>query len=255
MKRFAISIVVALALTCRAFDAAPLIQFCVASSASANWWDGLNLTAVWTLSEAYGTNSIDKIQGIVGVHINSPQWSSVAQKSALYFNGTNSYIDCGNNLNIGTNGLVLSAWIFKNDINQNNYSTIMGKYGSVNSRYIFSMFPGNQLGCFWQMGATGYAVQNGNILPTNQWIHVAMVLGRATNSTYLATNGVFSVITGLDTSTYNSTATGPFRIGSFDGSLATGFFKGYIRDAAIKVGGTSNDVALVYQSTRATYGR
>jgi len=91
----------------------------------------------WKLDEGAGTSALDSSDhGNHGLLCGSPQWVAGKIGSALKFDGTDDYVDCGNSdvLNFGIGDWTVSAWIrtIQSSIGEENKGTIFangGDYG------------------------------------------------------------------------------------------------------------------------------
>jgi hypothetical protein len=99
---------------------------------------------------------------------------------ALSFNGSNDYINCGNNSSLDITGSVsISAWVKFNSLP--NYQTLIAKRGAVTdatSNYAFrtgALSNKNQLEFYYHNGQQWqvYTTSNANIT-TGQWYHVVV---------------------------------------------------------------------------------
>ncbi len=115
--------------------------------------------------------------------------------NALNFDGTNDYVNCGNNANLNITGsLSLEAMVYRSSLGTDD--CIIGKdnFTSANG-YSFWLFADNKLGL--RFGNRTY--RGISQLPQNKWIHVAGVYNASTSAVSLYING------NLDT-TYSTVA-------------------------------------------------
>jgi hypothetical protein len=61
-----------------------------------------------------------------GTLINSPSFSGIGKQAAIIFDGTDDYIDCGNNINLQLNQGTISAWV-RTSSPGNSYRAIIAK--------------------------------------------------------------------------------------------------------------------------------
>jgi len=142
---------------------------------------GANMVSRWKLDEIVGTITTPDAWGSnTGTLTNGPVLKSEAEcvtGKCMYFDGTNDFIDCGNNSNLLiANSMTINAWI--KPINTTLHHQILAN-GFVHTKegvrigYINNVFSG-----YWQDVLNGiqYIVSDSN--PTlNQWSHVVFVLG------------------------------------------------------------------------------
>jgi hypothetical protein len=242
------------ALRCAAFDASPLVQFCAAApSASGNWWDGLNLSSVWPMQEAVGTNILDKAGSVNGV-ISGATWGAGADgKASLYFNGSGDFVSFGDVYDIGTNSIAFGGWFWRKNTSEN-VACLIGKArpltGNPGDYLLYHNAPSINVGLF----AMGDAVsrQTSQAVPTNAWTFVAGTVEMASNYFRIVQfyNGTFAAPSAVVAAT-NLNSTALFIIGK---STDNRHMVGYARDCFVRVGGTTADVARVWSATKATYG-
>ncbi|MFH1100522.1 MAG: DUF2341 domain-containing protein [Methanobacteriota archaeon] len=107
-------------------------------------WDG-QFHGVWHLEESSGTLSESTSYGNDGTAYNNPTYGATGKiATALYFDGTNDYVDCGDpvdgSLDFGTNDFTIECWV---------------KTSTTLSRYIMSKLVRNPL----TGSGTGYALE------------------------------------------------------------------------------------------------
>ena len=241
-----------------AFDAAPLVQFCAAggSAAPANWYDGLGLTALWTLDEGAGTNVADKISAINAAFVGTPQpvWASVGGITAPLFNGSNSYVTAGDVLDLGTNAAMAGCWVYM-PAAPSNVHTLVGKAVGYAYEYRLYVNPSRQAVFIVRNAASAITVSLlSSALTVTNWHHVAFVR-QPGGGTHLMVNGALSASStnNIDAVAFNSTQ--PFAIGS--ALLANSYFSGYISGVFSQIGGivSTNNALSEYNASRAIYGK
>jgi len=102
---------------------------------------------------------------------------------AYYFNGENSYIDCGNDktLNMNFSGLSFSVWIRPEVKNNNEMSTILAKWGFNERRDQFGIWlnPSNKVvAAFSTPGIMEEGVFSNQSIPYDEWHHVVTTWNR-----------------------------------------------------------------------------
>lgn len=142
---------------------------------------------------------------------------------ALAFDGTDDYVDMGNNLNPGTGDFSVSGWVYKTDTsdlyvaNKVNGVTTLGWFLRVNyqsdGKLYFLATDAN--------GGTGttQGYSSGSVA-SSTWTHVAATFKRSDNTIILYINGVPQTTTYLDrtlTVTTNINTSNSFWLGSHSG--------------------------------------
>ncbi len=141
--------------------------------------------------------------------------------SALSLNGSTQYVSISA-LNITFSQATLSAWIYSNANQPNNYVGLMYSRNSSGSGYAapgFGICYGNsggsdqnQLGYQWD--SSEYLWSSGLIVPNGQWVFVALVVNSSGGSMYMGVPG-----TGLSSATHSTSETAP----TFNGELDLGW--------------------------------
>jgi hypothetical protein len=141
-----------------------------------------SLAAYWKFDENSGSAAADASgHGNTGTLFNGPVWSAGKIGGCLRFNGSTTYIDCGNgaSLNPGSQ-LSVAAWINMNAGSTSASQEILSK----SSQYHFRVQAGGKL-----RFAVGSATLNGtSVLSTNTWHYVAATYDGAEMKLYV--NGV-----------------------------------------------------------------
>ena len=150
----------------------------VATAASA---DAVNNTATF--------NGITSFDGQYMVCFSSPP-NTVG--TALNFDGTNDYVDCGNasSLNI-TGAITIEAWINADTWNANSWGgTIVGKDNTSSSGFDLRCGNGGMLSFVVGVGGAWHEVLSGAVMSSGRWNYVAGVYDGSTLSIYV--NGVLA---------------------------------------------------------------
>ncbi|MFZ0034843.1 MAG: LamG domain-containing protein [Sedimentisphaerales bacterium] len=73
-----------------------------------------SLVGWWKLDDGQGTTAVDSSgMGNNGTLVSGPTWVDGRLKGALEFNGTNSYVDCGNGASLNlTSQVTVAAWVY-----------------------------------------------------------------------------------------------------------------------------------------------
>ena len=132
--------------------------------------------------------------------------SEVYSPYALDFDGTNDYIDCGNDSSLNISGdLCISAWV-KIDAHKF-FNGIVSKIDATNRNYEILVRIGGNISFYTNDGAGGSPVQTNSTttIPINTWTHLAIVVDSgASNGTKFYFNGVQDATTGTHTVVSNS---------------------------------------------------
>jgi len=99
------------------------------------------LVGYWSFDEGSGSTAYDASgNGNDGTLIHDPKWTAGKSGSALQFDGTDDYVDCGNDesLNI-TDAITIEAWVKHNSLK---YGALVSKggYGGMNPKGPYSMW-------------------------------------------------------------------------------------------------------------------
>ncbi|MEI6750772.1 MAG: LamG-like jellyroll fold domain-containing protein, partial [Bacteroidota bacterium] len=115
--------------------------------------------------------------------------------TALNFDGTDAYVNCGNPSNLNINGsITVEAWIKATALT----GTIVSKEGSASQGYAIRCGSGGKLSFVIGTGSSWPEVISTQALPLNQWTHVAGVYNGSIMSVYI--NGVLSGTQSVSTS-------------------------------------------------------
>jgi len=137
----------------------------------------------WKFDENTGTTVYDRSgNGNDGTFVNSPSWVQGKHGTALDFNGSNEYINCGNDSSIDmtTNDFTVEAWIYLTKMNVG----ILSKNAWQNGNYSIG-FDDNQdniyAHCIDQSGTQVHTDGALDFAPTyyNKWVHFAFVADRS----------------------------------------------------------------------------
>lgn len=213
----------------------------------------------WKFDEGQGTTVYDASEnGLNGVLNNGPTWVDGKYNGALSFDNNDDFIGSLNdNHDMGTSDFTISAWMKRTDHTSGNV-VIAKKNGGSNTQ------PGWALYCTNSASCTFYLADNSNnqftisaVIPSaGQWIHLAVVLNRASNSNskfYVngvdvtsSRSGTISSVTSVDNALN-------LRIGSYSNS--SNVFNGSIDDVRIyKYTLTEKQVKTVYGNGALYFG-
>ncbi|HOM16014.1 MAG TPA: sialidase domain-containing protein [Thermoguttaceae bacterium] len=203
------------------------------------------LVGYWRLGEGSGTTAWE-VLGLTGngtyVNVASGDYAKPGAirfdpDTAVRFNGTNSYVNAGNDpdLNGNWSGLTVAAWVYPDALN--GVRLIAGKWAQTIAHDHFGLFLSN--GKLLFAVANGAQAENGfsstSSLVANQWQFVVGTWDATTNQYSLYINGVLDS-TGTRSATGLNTSSGaPLGIGaqiSNTGSVSR-YFSGLIDEVAI----------------------
>ncbi len=144
--------------------------------------------AYWKFDEGSGNTTLDHSEYTNnGSLINSPLWVDGVTGTALEFNGTDEYINCGadGSMDIGTGDFTISAWINLGP-SQEVYPTVVAKgAGSNTSAGYWFIATGNRLSLLLSNGTTRITLNSSSVgYADNTWHHVAASIDRSNNVTF-----------------------------------------------------------------------
>jgi hypothetical protein len=178
----------------------------------------------------FGTNWFDLSGGnINGTLTNSPTYNTT-NGGSFNFNGSNTCVEFGDVLDLGTNDLTINQWIYLNSYGFY-YTLSKALAGNQNFRYavstgFISLGVNNRLGAFMQgNGGSDVGPYGSTILPLNTWFLATFVYTRS-SSIRIFYNGREEVLNGSSTISQwnglNFQSSNPFRIGSYTSADNTG---------------------------------
>ncbi|MCF8298813.1 MAG: T9SS type A sorting domain-containing protein [Saprospiraceae bacterium] len=183
-----------------------------------------NLVAYYKFNETSGTSLADSKGSNTGTLTNygsqSGYWQTstafFGPKNCLDFDGSDDYIECGNNASITSfNNFTMEAWVKLDDANVN--QKILGKFKDWDNYYILGVGFGKH---YSQINAAGNEINfDYGYVPANTWTHLAVTFskgnGGANGTCYGYVNGevVYSKTDVADAAISVSNAYYPFRIG------------------------------------------
>jgi hypothetical protein len=191
------------------------------------------IVAYWSFDENAGTIAYDATSNSNNGTVNGATWVQGKMGSALQFNGTNSYVDCGVKTSLNpTSAVTVSAWI-----NLNNYP---GFYYSLvqngdSYRLLLTDWSGAQGKGIRIDGLSGGTAATDQLCSQtfllNTWYHIAFTFSSSTHELRCYVNGLLKSLTcwngacptGMVSSSF------PFRIGnqpSFGSFIDNNYFDG-----------------------------
>ena len=166
------------------FDGAVTVKGDIWSFTTCTQAAGPDLVGWWKLDETEGTTAFDSAGTNHGTLNGNPVWTTGQITGALAFDGTDDYVDCGNNTSLDITGSTsILAWVKFNSVS--GYQTILAKRGGASdsiSNYALRTNT-NKLEFYYKSGSTWhiYATSNAN-LSTGNWYHIAVTFTYGTGS-------------------------------------------------------------------------
>jgi hypothetical protein len=151
-------------------------------------FDAPGLVSVWRMDEGGGTTTAD-VKGVNEGTLVGPVWDYGVYGGALRFDGTNDYVNAGEDASlVMTTALTLSAWIYPTGNGDPTYGgVIAGKEGE----YLLARWTGGMIR--WALASTtpGWAWYDGGVIaPLNTWTHLVFRYDSATAKASIYANGV-----------------------------------------------------------------
>jgi hypothetical protein len=107
-------------------------------------------------------------------------WRRAGSGYALWFDGINSYVDCGNRSSLDIGGPIsLTAWVSPEQQEGQNFPALLGK--SMES-YQIRYYENSQ--CIWYINSPGHHVHGPGVLP-DAWSHIAATFDFGTLKFYI----------------------------------------------------------------------
>jgi len=153
-------------------------------------------------------------------------WTTGRYGGALTFNGTDDYVDCGNDASLsGMSELTIEAWIYL-DSDKDQGIVSKGYVSGYCANGDYTIFVYTKKIYFWtSRGSSGYS---NTVLDLGKWYHIVSVYNGATLRNYI--NGVQDSVTGAGTGNIGTSACDLY-IGKYYGDAQT--FRGLIDDVRI----------------------
>ena len=198
----------------------------------------IGLVSYWYLDESSGTNAEDSI-GVNNGTLNNfnllNEWYEAKVNNGLFFDGTNDYVDCGNDdsLNI-TDEITVEAWISAQALDS--YRACIGAYKDSNNFYrIRYDHTNDKFQVVVKTGGTTKSVLSDSAPILSQGYHVAFTVN-STGTLKMYVDGVEQADTDTSVSLPPDVTV---YLGTIDGSLQ--MFKGFIDEVSIYNRSLSSD--------------
>ncbi|MBF8149275.1 T9SS type A sorting domain-containing protein [Winogradskyella sp. F6397] len=108
----------------------------------------------------------------------------ITAERSIYFNGSNSYIDMQNTLDLNPDGFTISAWIKHNSDNSNNASILSKRDIAFTKGYDLTLTNTNTININWK-NESSQSLTSYTSIPANQWHHIAVTYNGAVVSIYI----------------------------------------------------------------------
>jgi hypothetical protein len=156
--------------------------------------------AYWRLNEAYGssyafdayggytaTYGASAVPGVPGpLNTELSGFESANTAVTLYQNTPGSWVSVPP-LNLDTNTVTITAWIYPSSANQTNAGIFFQRQGLTVAGLCYDTVDGTQLGYNWNNSAGAYNYLSGLYITPNQWSFVALVVEPTQATLYLYT--------------------------------------------------------------------
>ena len=178
----------------------------------------------WTFDEGGGTTAADSVGGFTGTLVNGPVWTAGHSGNALFFDGSNDYVNAGAAALGVTNEITVSAWVkATGTLGGWSYQGIVTRGAYV---YPFALQREGTAGLrtVVRTNNTSY-LSAANSLTANAWHHVALTYRPGERKLYVDGTLVASnapsgtALTGADAGEILTIGSLPGGTGTFNGSI------------------------------------
>jgi len=146
-------------------------------------WQGGGPIAHWPFDETSGTVAIDKSGSNHGA-VSGASWTEGIVEGALYFDGADDVLDCGNDPVLSPALLTISLWLYPQD--SFGSPEVLSKGGSNNDiDYKLELFGAKYPTFVFGNGTERVVVFSSQTLPNNEWTHVTLTRDVAIASMYI----------------------------------------------------------------------
>lgn len=159
-----------------------------------------NLKAYYQMSDGSGTSLTDNsLNGNTGTLTNGTIWKVsgclAGSRQALDFDGTNDYVDIGNNASLKlTTAVTVEAWIYPTYLDPTSVANNVIFERSGNNGYGYQLRCGGNGNIDFIVGGTGWSAYSAyapdNTLSLNKWFHVAGTYDKNASKIILYVNGI-----------------------------------------------------------------
>jgi hypothetical protein len=193
------------------------------------------LAGYWKFDEGSGTIAHDSSgNGNDGTFNGDPQWVAGHFGSALEFDGSGDWLDCGSDPSLSISGAVtMTAWIKVNT--QGADHKVGGNQDNANGGYKMTVYSNNKVEFEVRDSSNASSLNRntagGTILETGEWYHVAGVYSQADGYIRTYVNGVLD--REMTTTAVLGASPGPFRIGCEPFTTGSYNFNGTMDDVRV----------------------
>ena len=159
-----------------------------------------SLVAYYTFEEGTGTDTLENVAAgditndtyvpkkMNGTIYGTPTWITNGgrwtEKNTLSFDGSDDYVDCGNNANLNiTDAITLEAWIYWRQSTES-YNSVIAKESS-GTGYTLLLKSNQKLALYFSGGSADNIDGLGAAVPLNQWVHIVGTRNAGTIATYI----------------------------------------------------------------------
>ena len=129
-----------------------------------------DLVGYWAFNEGSGTTVADRSEnGYNGTLTGGVTWTDGIYQNALHFNGSDGYVETGQNILNGLEGFTLAGWVSASNVDV--YSSLFGQNDLI--EFGFTSENGGQIGT-WMLGNNWQFVGADYDFPYPSWHHVAL---------------------------------------------------------------------------------
>ncbi|MBU2929406.1 LamG-like jellyroll fold domain-containing protein [Winogradskyella psychrotolerans] len=137
---------------------------------------------ILTLDDADNLETEYNLNGPIYVTFGySPQ---ITRERAIYFNGSDSYIDMQNSLDLNPNGFTVSAWIKHDSENTDNVSILSKRDVAFTHGYDLTLTNSNKINITWKNNSS-QSLNSYTSIPENEWHHIAVTYDGSIASIYI----------------------------------------------------------------------
>ncbi|MGC1471268.1 MAG: LamG-like jellyroll fold domain-containing protein [Psychroserpens sp.] len=146
---------------------------------------------------------------------------------SIYFDGSSSYINADNTLDLNSSGFTISAWV-KKATSENGIRSIVSKRDTEFTKgYDFRILEDNRIEMIWK-NPTSHSVTSYTALPDEQWRHISAIYDGSSISIFI--DGVLDTV---ETTSPPAATEESFYIGAAGTISPMQFFKGHIDEVRV----------------------
>ncbi len=189
------------------------------------------LAGYWKMDDGSGTSATDSSTNAnTGTLTNGPTWTTGQIGGAVSFDGTDDYIDAGDqsSLEVNGNSLSIGGWFRIGAYPSGNRAFLITKGGASSSYYEYELsingFNSNKFrfAVYNSTGISAYIYVDSNSVPAlNTWFHVLAIWDKDTVSARLYFNGALENTSTTTSGSLHTNRTSNFNIGRRSDSAET----------------------------------